>query len=879
MTTAMHVISHTHWDREWYRAFQTFRVRLVDVIDAALDLLTDMPDYRYFHLDGQTIVLEDYLEIRPEREAQIRQFVTQGRLLLGPWYTQPDEFLVSGEAMVRNLMLGMRMARQYGGCMNIGYLPDSFGHASQMPQICAGFGFSAALIFRGITADHVRSAFRWGSPDGSQVLTIKMPDDDAYSNYLYRLRTTLSAAGPIDNELLNGELSRLRADYEATAVCKVQLWMDGVDHIFPNPKTPEIITIANQLFTDATITHSTLPAYVKALQDAKPELAHVHGELRHANRAWKLQAVLANVASSHIEVKLANFAAQQALERIVEPLCTFSWLQGNAYPHGFLAVAWKHLLQNHAHDSICGCSIDQVHRDMHYRFDQTRIIADVMRERALRQLAERADTRMVAEDEKGVVIYNPLPWERTGAQIIEVVLPVDTTPELHVCTADGSPVPHQLLGMQTSAPLRQPKYDIPTPTPSVIARLALHAPMQPYALNLFRIKSAPMPQRSAGTLFTSADTFENDALAVTTGADGTVAIRNKATGKIYRGLLAIEDRGDGGEGWNWIPPHHDVTFLSLGSPVTISRVHDGPLIAAVRISVRFMIPEGFNGAAHEHDPAQMQRSEKLVEMPVEFTLTLGAGWEHLDIAVTVANNSRNHRVRLLFPTDLVTEHCYADSAFDVVQRAIPQEPSADWREPQLGTYPMHSFVAVQDNSEGLAVIATGVHEYEVMDEPRRTIAVTLMRAFGRGPGGPQDYLDSQEIGAHHYKLAVMPYQGNWEQAGVLKASRLFAALCITADVAAHDGELPVNVPMLEVDSNLVDVTAVKRCEERDSALVRMVSLADDDQTVTVRLAAPVQAAYLTDLNEERVSDVAVEHGNSVRLSIPARRIVTLELVR
>src|SRR5262245_20130470 len=219
MSQTIHVVSHTHWDREWYRPFQVFRARLVDVVDTALDLLAYDPHYRYFHLDGQTIVLEDYLEIRPEREHQLRQSIREGRLLVGPWYTQPDEFLVSGESIVRNLLRGRRMAQAFGGCMDLGYLPDSFGHAGQMPQIFAGFGFPAAVLFRGITADQVRAAFNWRGSDGTTLLTVKLPDDDAYSNYLYQLRATLSDPNPIDFKRLDAELARLRSQCESAAVC------------------------------------------------------------------------------------------------------------------------------------------------------------------------------------------------------------------------------------------------------------------------------------------------------------------------------------------------------------------------------------------------------------------------------------------------------------------------------------------------------------------------------------------------------------------------------------------------------------------------------------------------------------------------------------
>ena len=133
------VVSHTHWDREWYQPFEAFRVRLVRMMDALIDLLERDPDFKHFVMDGQTVPLDDYLEIRPDRRETIERFVREGRLLVGPNYILPDEFLIGGEAWIRNLMAGIRSARKYGAVMNVGYSPDAFGHITHLPAILRGF--------------------------------------------------------------------------------------------------------------------------------------------------------------------------------------------------------------------------------------------------------------------------------------------------------------------------------------------------------------------------------------------------------------------------------------------------------------------------------------------------------------------------------------------------------------------------------------------------------------------------------------------------------------------------------------------------------------------------------------------------------------------
>jgi len=217
--TRMLVVPHTHWDREWYHSFQQFRARLVEMMDALLALLEREPRFTSFTLDGQTILLEDYLEVRPERRAEIQEWVRQGRLLVGPWYTSPDEFLVSAEALIRNLMLGHRIAAEFGGPMKVGYLPDSFGQTAQLPQILQGFGIGAAVFWRGVGDEPGQTEFRWKAPDGSTVLAVHLPE--GYGN---------AADLPADREALVERLAEVRQQLAIGATTDHLLLMNGSDH-------------------------------------------------------------------------------------------------------------------------------------------------------------------------------------------------------------------------------------------------------------------------------------------------------------------------------------------------------------------------------------------------------------------------------------------------------------------------------------------------------------------------------------------------------------------------------------------------------------------------------------------------------------------------
>ncbi len=363
----LHFISHTHWDREWHEPFQIFRIRLAQMINKALDILASEPDYKYFMLDGQTVVLEDYVEIDPRREADLGAHIQSGRVLVGPWYILPDEFLVSGEALIRNLQRGIRIANAWGKCMMVGYIPDPFGHISQMPQILAGFGLKVAMFRRGL-ADEPTELW-WEGADGTRVLTTYLRD--GYDN---------AAWLPREPEQFTLAIQKLYESLAPHAVTEHILMMHGTDHMQPWEGLPEMLRTAEEKMSDVHLIHSSLPEYAEAVEQAlsaetRAALCVVQGELRNPKR----HHLLPGVTSTRMWIKQRNARAQTLLEQWAEPLAAVSMnLQPfDRYSPGSaarnlrpeLALAWKSLLQNHPHDSICGCSVDQVHDEMVPRFD------------------------------------------------------------------------------------------------------------------------------------------------------------------------------------------------------------------------------------------------------------------------------------------------------------------------------------------------------------------------------------------------------------------------------------------------------------------------------------------------------------------------------
>jgi alpha-mannosidase len=381
------LVPHTHWDREWYLPFEGFRQHLIPTLDGVLDLLDR--GYPHFHLDGQTALIDDYLELRPEREPQLRRHAESGRVSFGPWLTLVDEFLVSGETILRDLELGLTRARELGSRETpVGYLPDQFGHIAQMPQLLRSASIETAVVWRGVPASIERSVFRWEAPDGSAVLAEYLPF--GYSLGMF-LRDEESPRALAD------ALAEIAGRLEPFAARDSLLVLTGSDHAPADPTLPQRLEEVRRLGLDARI--GSLAEHLG--HDPHAELPAWRGELRSAARAH----LLPGVVSARITQKQERAEVEALVERYAEPLA--SLVPGFAWPERELHEAWRLLVLNGAHDSVCGCSLDEVAHAVDARTAQAHSIAEDVVESALELLAAQVEG-------EGIVCFNPSPFERDG---------------------------------------------------------------------------------------------------------------------------------------------------------------------------------------------------------------------------------------------------------------------------------------------------------------------------------------------------------------------------------------------------------------------------------------------------------------------------------
>ena len=397
------LISETHWDRAWYLPFEQFRLRLVTLVNNLLEILETDKEFLYFTFDGQTVVLEDFLEVVPDKRDLLQRLIQEGRILIGPWYVLPDEFLISGESMIRNLLTGRAVASEFGDVMNVGYIPDPFGHVSQVPQILSQFGIDSVIFARGTgnETDELGAEFVWEASDGSEILAHWLPL--SYGNV---------AGLPDDVDDAVSIIEQVMEDLRPHSRIGLMLLMNGSDHLEPQRHVPEVIRKYNSK-NQKSIVMGTLPMFIARVRERREQLQRFKGEFRRS----KHQNLLSGVYSARVFLKQANESAQNTLERRVEPLCTVSTILGNRYPGHEIRQAWKYLLKNHPHDDICGCSIDEVHDDMMQRYRWIGEIAESLTNQALECLAGTC-----SKTEPGIMIVNPTPQKRSGIALVDILL-------------------------------------------------------------------------------------------------------------------------------------------------------------------------------------------------------------------------------------------------------------------------------------------------------------------------------------------------------------------------------------------------------------------------------------------------------------------------
>jgi mannosylglycerate hydrolase len=860
------LVPHTHWDREWYYPYQRYRTRLVGFFDLLLDILETDPDYKHFLLDGHTILIEDYLEVRPDRRETIERFVRDGRLAAGPWYEIPDESLPSGEALVRNFLRGHRVAKQFGDPMAVGYIPDPFGQIAHMPAILRGFGIERCTFWRGTDESLEHTEFIWESPDGSSVLVVHMP-----AGY------GVAAPFPLDEDAFLDKIELIRGILQPRARTRTLYVPWGSDHVAPQRELSHLIRAANERLPDAEIVHGSLPdlfASVESQLNGNGKLARRRGEFRSGQRAHLLPGVL----SARMWIKQRTFDCEQLLTRWAEPFTLWSellrdrlgeaWREpprpaGPASPFpdeplsetGLIDRAWRLLLENQPHDSICGCSVDQTHDEMRPRFDQCEQVGDDLAYEAMRRIGAQGPSERV-------YVFNPLPGPRTD--FAKAVVPGKSGAEpIALVDDDGRRWPCQPIASAD-----------PRPGRATVGFVAGDVPGFGYRTYRVEYGEPERPTRRA----TRRPRIENDIFVVEADPkDGTLRVEVKGAGVRYTGLNRLVDGGDRGDEYNYCAPDPDPLVDRPAAPPEVRVRENGPARSTLEVRMTYRLPARLTD--------DRRRSRRTVDCPVRVLVSLLPGVPRIDVRTEFENNAEDHRLRAHFPSGVATDVAHAEQHFGVVTRplALP-EADGTWMEQPVGTHPQKTFIDVNDGHGGLLIANRGLPEYEVLDTKKgAVIALTLLRCVGwlsrndfpsrKGHAGPPLATPAAQCpGRRVFEYSIIPHAGGWQRA-YAEAHR-FATPLRARWQREGTGLLPSSASLLDVKGSGLVVTALKRSEDGEGAVVRLYNTLDRRATGRLRLAEPWRRARIVDMKEDDLSAPDVSDG-WVHLSLRPNEIVTV----
>jgi 2-O-(6-phospho-alpha-D-mannosyl)-D-glycerate hydrolase len=781
------VVPHTHWDREWYLPLEDFRIRLAHVVDEAIETLEARPEHR-FTLDGQAILIEDYLEIRPEMEGRLRALLASGRVETGPSYVLPDEFLVSGESLVRNLLHGRAVCARYGATpADVGYLPDSFGHPAQLPQVLRGFGLETFVFSRGLGDERGRvgARFRWRAPDGSEVVALPQPVDYAAAASLGHSRRSAEADPGRNAADRIEQVLRAEAPMLADPEFRDLFLGNGVDHSALQADLPEVLAALRELKPGLQVRLALLSEYAGAMTSANGRVPAFEGELAGGARA----NVLRGVNSTRMYLKQANERCERELAN-AETLCALALLtrRGFRHPRGELRLAWRELLRNQPHDSICGCSVDEVHDDMGQRFRTASQIARRVADMALHALGGSrpgGDNELEPQLLEGAYrwAYRPSP----GGPV-----------RIDALTGSASFVNTLPFARRRLVALELPG-----------RRACFELELDGFSAATVSLDDPRSPPKEGGARAVDERTIENPRYRVTAALDGTLTVLDRASGVTVEGLHRLEDMADRGDSYTVCPLEGDRPRGPATARVRATAA--APVWAELALSYELQLPA-------ELAPDRRERSAESVGCPVVTRVRLAASSDRIEFTTTVGNRASDHRLRVRFPCPNPPGTVRAEGHFAVVHRPPRPVWNGDWFEPPHDTN--HTLGAVA--AGGLVVLGKGLPEYEATEDGE--LALTLLRCIGwlsrddlstrRGGAGPQLPVPGAQChGEHVFEYAVE--LGEPSDAELLRRSQDYRF-----DFAEGAPGVELESPLGPIEGDLV-FSALKAAEDGDGVVLRL----------------------------------------------------------
>lgn len=786
MKKTINLINGTHWDREWRHTAEQSKLRLADLMDNIINILETKPTYEYFCVDGGTIVIEDYLTVRPEMRKRVENLIKAGKMIIVNWYTLPEINTVAPESLIRNLLWGHKMAKELGGGMKSGYTATSYGQPSQLPQLYKGFKINNAIFYRGTNKHILTPLFEWIAPDGSKILTLRTFDEVTRTNWFFYvhgqavlgkgLKDLTYTYDPkqipvhmADMKSYEKAFTLLHEDFDYIHDEKVQkkalddllkqatpymigdeiLALNLEDNDEPYKNLPELIDDMNKIYDDVVIKQVTMDQYMekitKLAESGKYHCATHKGELRNTTMEYNnFNALLGATHSSRIKIKLLNDDCENNLINLAEPLASFAQTLGIEYPRTNIDRAWEYLLKCHAHDSICGAAVDRAHDDMLYNFSLAKTVAEEVTNRSITSIYKFINTKEhFTDDDHTIVLFNTLPYERE--EVVELV--IDTPKGATKATDNGiggcsdfglfydivdhkgRVIPHVELskddisiGVEREMDTKAIKFN--AERRHVLIKVKVPAlGYSTYALRPREPHYAYIPE-----------IMDNRKLIAR--SNGTlendylkITINSNGTFDMIDKITSHEMKN-----LHYFTDSGEVGSAHVCVPTKTNCIYTS-LGAQAQIDmletnelrgiyrIKLSMMLPEDASINGHD-----RSRALKELKIETTLTLEKDAKFLKINTKLDNQIRDHKLWVNFPSYIQkADFADSESAWDIASRTIKWRNHLDNFEGFFPFQPMQNFVDISDQQKGLAFLSKGLREYEVEDDENRTLKITLIR--------------------------------------------------------------------------------------------------------------------------------------------------------
>ena len=825
------IISHTHWDREWYLNSKYTAQWSIIFFQRLFEMFEKEKDYQ-FVLDGQMLLLDDYFETLKKQgksvykyKQKIKKYVEQGRLHIGPYYLQPDWQLVSGESLIRNLTIGIKKAKEYGPVMQIGWLLDNFGQISQTAQIHKEAEIKGLFVWRGVEMDpnNVQSEFLWESPDKTTLSSVYLLNS-------YRNVMRLAQYNDIMKERIDGEIEKLK-DFMTT---KNVLLMNGYDQEMVPDDIQPYIKEGKMDSESIEIIQSNPTKYLESVLAEKPNLITLKGALY----SGRFISVFPGVMSARMYLKLQNDKAQKAITLHSEPLSTINWILGDNYPSTLFENAWQLLLTNHPHDSICSCSIDDVHSDMEERFRDFHFLVDKQIDNSLSYLASLIDTSKQKDDDV-FIAFNSTSYNRDAV--------------ININNQDYF------------------VKNIPSFGYKIINQNEITDPVM-----------------------IDDNKINNSLIEVSLNDNGTYNIYHKKSDTLYKNLGYFIDSGDAGDEYNYSYPDCDTIFDSRDAKAKISILKESKQKVEIAIDIDMTI-------SCELTNDRKTRSAKTITMPIRSILSVETNSDVIKVKTVIKNTAKDHIVKAIFPTDLQTDISYSATAFDVVENPIHiddydedmipenvRKVIVGAREAKPNTiFLTQEMVDLYDGEKGLSILSKGLPEYTIIKE-RNAISLALFRGCGWvakdintriGDAGPEIFTPgAQCIRTMEFEYAIYPHLGNYEDAESIRKADDYNNELLILSTNKHKSILPPSSSFINVDSenNNIRVTSLKKSDESNNIILRVYNCSNKVENAKFSLNFNISKAKRVNFLENEKETLAIDN-NSFNLEVKPKKIETISI--